>query len=90
MKKKAGDAVEEMREKGEPSALAARKIRKQKRGGARDVTTLPGVCNDVLDNIFAYLPARATMVLSKHHRRMIYNADFRSLHRRCPSCTSHT
>ncbi|GJN26579.1 hypothetical protein PR202_gb14521 [Eleusine coracana subsp. coracana] len=42
-----------------------------------------GVCNDVLDNIFARLPTRsaiASMVLSKHHHRLICSTEFRNLH----------
>ncbi|GJN01891.1 hypothetical protein PR202_ga19193 [Eleusine coracana subsp. coracana] len=42
-----------------------------------------GVCDDVLENIFARLPARtavASMVLSKHHHRLICSSEFRSLH----------
>ncbi|GJN01894.1 hypothetical protein PR202_ga19196 [Eleusine coracana subsp. coracana] len=42
-----------------------------------------GICDDVLDNIFARLPARtavASMVLSKHHHAWICSSKFRRLH----------
>ncbi|KAL6651299.1 hypothetical protein ACP70R_010224 [Stipagrostis hirtigluma subsp. patula] len=43
------------------------------------------ICDDVLPNIFARLPARAAMrcaALSKRHRRLICDPDFWLLHRR--------
>ncbi|GJN01896.1 hypothetical protein PR202_ga19198 [Eleusine coracana subsp. coracana] len=42
-----------------------------------------GVCDDVLDNIFARLPTRtavASMVLSKHHHHLICSPEFRNRH----------
>uniref|UniRef100_A0A0D9X974 F-box domain-containing protein n=1 Tax=Leersia perrieri TaxID=77586 RepID=A0A0D9X974_9ORYZ len=41
------------------------------------------ICDDVIRNIFARLPARdavASMVLSRHHRRLITSPDFHRLH----------
>ncbi|KAL6652130.1 hypothetical protein ACP70R_011055 [Stipagrostis hirtigluma subsp. patula] len=76
MEKNAGeDAIEEKQEKAAAGAPAA----KRRKTGA------PSMCDDVLQNILARLPARAavaSMALSTRHRRLICSPEFRSLHRR--------
>ncbi|CAL4928027.1 unnamed protein product [Urochloa decumbens] len=59
--------------------------RKRRARGASTSSTSSGMCDDVLRNIFARVPARtavASMALSKHHRSLMLCPDFRALHRR--------
>ncbi|CAL5069703.1 unnamed protein product [Urochloa decumbens] len=58
-----------------------RDTKKRKRGGSNDGAG--GLCDDVVGNILARLPARtavACTALSKRHRRLIRSTEFRSLH----------
>ncbi|KAF8702272.1 hypothetical protein HU200_033040 [Digitaria exilis] len=60
--------------------------RKRKRAATDGATSGPGLlCDDVLINIFARLPARAAVActsLSKHHHRLIRSPEFAILHSR--------
>ncbi|KAL6893820.1 hypothetical protein ACP4OV_007918 [Aristida adscensionis] len=71
------------------AAPAARRGKRRRRASPVAVAAASpggaGMCDDVVLNIFARLPARdavAAMALSTHHRRLVRSPDFRSLHRR--------
>ncbi|GJM97059.1 hypothetical protein PR202_ga13957 [Eleusine coracana subsp. coracana] len=76
--------------KDETEAAAPRKPTTRKRTKRRQAAASPaasggaaGMCDDIIRNIFARLPARtlvASMALSKHHCRMILSPELRSLH----------
>ncbi|KAL6652126.1 hypothetical protein ACP70R_011051 [Stipagrostis hirtigluma subsp. patula] len=77
-KRRAGES------EGQEAALpaSAPDAKKTKRG-AEDEAPGGGMCDDVVHNIFARLPARAavaSMALSKHHRRLIRSPEFGALH----------
>ncbi|KAL6838863.1 hypothetical protein ACP4OV_031299 [Aristida adscensionis] len=58
---------------------------KRSRRGTDDYAPSAGMCDDVLHNILARLPARdavASMALSRRHGRLVRGREFRSLHRR--------
>ncbi|GJN22872.1 hypothetical protein PR202_gb10476 [Eleusine coracana subsp. coracana] len=74
--------------KDEIEAAAPRKPATRKRTKRRQATSPAAsgaavMCDDIIRNIFARLPARtlvASMMLSKHHCRMILSPEFSSLH----------
>ncbi|GJN26577.1 hypothetical protein PR202_gb14519 [Eleusine coracana subsp. coracana] len=75
--KRARDTEDQATAAPSPSAPDAKKR------NSSDDAPGAGVCDDVLDNIFARLPARtavASMVLSKHHHRLICSSEFRRMH----------
>ncbi|KAL6652127.1 hypothetical protein ACP70R_011052 [Stipagrostis hirtigluma subsp. patula] len=78
MGKRAGE-----REGQEAAAPASAPDAKKTRRVANYDAPRAGMCDDVVHNIFARLPARAavaSMALSKHHRRLIRSPEFRALH----------
>ncbi|TVU15962.1 hypothetical protein EJB05_39507, partial [Eragrostis curvula] len=78
-------------EEQEKSALSSPNAKKRKTRTDKDAPGA-GVCDDVLLNIFARLPARAAvtcMALSKHHHRLICSPEFRSLHYRLGAPLPH-
>ncbi|CAN6240704.1 unnamed protein product [Urochloa humidicola] len=82
MEKAVGEIADE-REAAPPRGPAPSSKRKRAAtdGGAPGAS----VCDDVVTNIFARLPARtavACTTLSKHHRGLIRSPEFTSLHRR--------
>ncbi|TVU15948.1 hypothetical protein EJB05_39492, partial [Eragrostis curvula] len=85
MEKAAGeDETVEARETAAAPIAGAPAAKKRKEGsGAMVGPPGAGICDDVLRNIFARLPARdavACMALSKHHCNLICSTEFRSLH----------
>ncbi|CAN6276771.1 unnamed protein product [Urochloa humidicola] len=86
MEKAAGeDKIVEEREAALPPRPRGPALGKRKRADADGVTPSANLCDDVVSNIFARLPARAAVActaLSKHHRRLIRCPEFTSLHRR--------
>ncbi|CAL4936687.1 unnamed protein product [Urochloa decumbens] len=65
--------------------FAMKRTKRRTRGASTNSSTPSGMCDDVLRNIFARVPARtavASMALSKHHRSLMLCPDFRALHRR--------
>jgi F-box interacting protein len=84
-KKRAGERETEEQEK----AAAGTPDAKKRRNGSptTDGVSGPGaavLCDDVVGNILARVPARtavASMALSRRHRRLIRSPEFRSLHR---------
>ncbi|TVU15951.1 hypothetical protein EJB05_39495, partial [Eragrostis curvula] len=79
-----GKSKGETEEQEKPALSSPNGKKKRKRSaGTDDDAPGAGVCDDVLLNIFARLPARAAvacMVLSKHHHRLICSPEFRNLH----------
>ncbi|TVU15960.1 hypothetical protein EJB05_39505, partial [Eragrostis curvula] len=78
MGKRARSREIEEQETAAPSAPGAKKTKSND-----DDAPGAGICDDVIENIFARLPVRsavASMVLSKKHQRLICSPDFRSLH----------
>ncbi|TVU15961.1 hypothetical protein EJB05_39506, partial [Eragrostis curvula] len=85
MEKAAGeDETVEARVTAAPIAGAPAAKKRKEGAGAIDVgASGAAICDDVLSNILARLPARsavASMVLSKHHLALICSPGFRSLH----------
>ncbi|TVU15959.1 hypothetical protein EJB05_39504 [Eragrostis curvula] len=85
MEKAAGeDETVEARETAAAPIAGAPAAKKRKEGsGAMVGPPGAGICDDVLRNIFARLPARdavACMAPSKHHCNLICSTEFRSLH----------
>ncbi|CAN6236090.1 unnamed protein product [Urochloa humidicola] len=79
------DKIVEEREAAPPPRPRGPALGKRKRADADGVTPSANLCDDVVSNILARLPAHAAVActaLSKHHRRLIRSPDFRSLHRR--------
>ncbi|CAL5069701.1 unnamed protein product [Urochloa decumbens] len=78
------DTIVEEREEAPPPRGPAPSS-KRKRAAADGVAPGASMCDDVVTNIFARLPARtavACTALSKHHRGLIRSPEFTSLHRR--------
>ncbi|CAN6297288.1 unnamed protein product [Urochloa humidicola] len=66
-------------------SVAMKRRRRRTTREASTSSTTSGMCDDVLRNIFARVPARtaiASMALSRHHRNLMLCPDFRALHRR--------
>ncbi|KAK3143843.1 hypothetical protein QOZ80_4AG0305690 [Eleusine coracana subsp. coracana] len=84
MEKAAGeDEVVEDREKAAPSAGAPATKKRKRAAAARVEASGAVICDDILSNILARLPARsavASMALSKHHHALICSPEFRTLH----------
>ncbi|KAL6652131.1 hypothetical protein ACP70R_011056 [Stipagrostis hirtigluma subsp. patula] len=78
MEKEAAESkIADEREEAASSASASRKRTRAAIDGAA------GLCDDVVGNILARLPARAavaSMALSKRHRLLVRSPEFRSLH----------
>ncbi|CAO2043523.1 unnamed protein product [Urochloa humidicola] len=71
------ETVVERRDTAAPTTPApAKRTKRADAGGAS--SGAGAVCDDVVGNILARLPA--CMALSKHHRRLIRSPEFRSLH----------
>ncbi|KAF8651767.1 hypothetical protein HU200_063285 [Digitaria exilis] len=86
MEKKRG-AADEIAEERDPAARRDAGAPDPKK--TKSAATIDGasgdICDDVVRNIFARLPARtavACTALSTHHRRLIRSPEFRSLHLR--------
>ncbi|KAK3145667.1 hypothetical protein QOZ80_3BG0255860 [Eleusine coracana subsp. coracana] len=80
-KKQREDEIAEEAQKN--TAPAACKRKRRRRTKTRAIAATSSSCDDVVRSIFARLPARAvvaSMVLSKHHRRLMCCSDFRNLH----------
>ncbi|CAD6262484.1 unnamed protein product [Miscanthus lutarioriparius] len=81
MEKKAGDAEIVEEDRGRAASSASTSSRKKR--SAVDGASGACLCDDVIGNILAYLPARTAigcMALSKRHRDLIRSPEFRSLH----------
>jgi len=78
-KKRAGERETEEQEK----AAAGTPDAKKRRSGSPTTDAAAVLCDDVVGNILARVPARtavASMALSRRHRRLIRSPEFRSLH----------
>ncbi|GJM97063.1 hypothetical protein PR202_ga13961 [Eleusine coracana subsp. coracana] len=85
------DEIPEAQKNAAPAATRKRKRKRKRKKRSRTKSSASAspcdvgiiMCDDVLRNIFARLPARtvvASMALSKHHRRLMCCPDFRNLH----------
>jgi len=84
MGKRAGERETEEQEKA-AAAAATPDAKKRRSGSPANDGASPGagLCDDVVGNILARVPARtavASMTLSRRHRRLIRSPEFRRLH----------